>query len=49
MKVWFLARDYPENLVNEHINKVAFGKNQPSRKNSENGVPFAVTSINLES
>ena len=43
MKVWFLARDYPENVVNEQINKVVFGKNQPSRKNSENGVPFVVT------
>ena len=43
MKVWFLARDYPENVVNEQINKVVFGKNQPSRKNSENAVPFVVT------
>ena len=43
MKVWFLARDYPENVVNEQINKVVFGKNQRSRKNSENGVPFVVT------
>ena len=43
MKVWFLARDYPINVVNEQINKVVFGKNQPSRKNSENGIPFVVT------
>ena len=27
-----LARDYPENVINEHINKVDFGKKQPSRR-----------------
>ena len=43
MKEWFLAREYPENMVNEQINRVVFGKNQPSRKNSENGIPFVVT------
>ena len=43
MKEWLLARDYPKNMVNEQINKVVFGKDQPSRKNPENGVPFAVT------
>ena len=43
MKEWFLARDYPENVVNEKINKVVFGKGQFSKKNSENGVPFVVT------
>ena len=40
---WFLARDCPENVVNEQINKVVFGKSQPSRMNSENGIPFVVT------
>ena len=43
MKEWFLARDYPENVVNEQINKVVFGKSQPSKKNSENSVRFVVT------
>ena len=43
MKEWFLVRDYPENVVNEPINKVVFGKSQPSKKNSENGIPFVVT------
>ena len=43
MKDWFLARNYAKNVVNEQINKVFFGKNKPGRKNSENGVPFAVT------
>ena len=43
MKEWFLARDYPKNVVNEQINKFGFGRNQSSRKNSENGVPLVVT------
>ena len=43
MKEWLLARDYPKNVVNEQTNKVVFGKSQPSRKNSENGVPIVVT------
>ena len=30
-------------MVNEQINKVAFGKSQFSRKNSENGISFVVT------
>ena len=30
-------------MVNEKINKVVFGKSQPSRKNSQNGIPFVVT------
>ena len=53
MKEWFLVRDYPENIVNEQIKKVVFGKSQPSRKNSENDIPFVVPIIlklrNLES
>ena len=43
MKECFLAKDYPENVVNEQINKVVFGKSQPSRNNSENGISFVVT------
>ena len=43
MKEWFLGMDYPKNGVNEQINKVVFGISQPSRKSSENGVPFVVT------
>ena len=30
-------------MVNEKINKVVFVKSQPSRKNSQNGIPFVVT------
>ena len=43
MKEWFLARDYPKNVVNEKTNKVVFGTSQTSRKNSENSAPFVVT------
>ena len=43
MKEWFLARDYRENVANEKINKVIFGKSQFRRKNSENGIPFVTT------
>ena len=32
-----LARDCPESMVDDQINKVVFGK-----KNSENAIPFAV-------
>ena len=39
----FLARDYPEDVVNEQINKVVFGKSQPSRRNPENVIPFVGT------
>ena len=43
MKEWFLARDYPENVVNEQINKIVFDKSQPKMKNSENDIPFVVS------
>ena len=43
MEKCYLARDYPKNVVNEQVKKCVFGKNQSSRKNSENGVPFVVT------
>ena len=29
-------------MVDDQINKVALGKNQPGKKNSGNGMPFAV-------
>ena len=43
MKEWFLARDYPENVVNEQIDKVVFSMSQINRNNSENDIPFVVT------
>ena len=43
MKEWFLTRDYQENVINDQSNRIAFGKSQPSRKNSENGIPLVVT------
>ena len=40
LKDWSLARDYPQKVVNEQIDKVVFGK-QPARKDtSEQRVPF---------
>ena len=32
MEEWFLARDYPESVVNDQVDKVVFGKNPPVRK-----------------
>ena len=40
MKEWFLARDYPEKIVNDLIDKIVFGKNPPVQKSLENGIPF---------
>ena len=37
-----LARDCPESMVDDQINKVVFGKNHLGKKNSENAIPFAV-------
>ena len=42
-KEWFLARDYPKNVVNEQINKVIFSMSQINRKNFEKDIPFVVT------
>ena len=43
MKGLFLARDYPEKVVNGQIDKVLFDKNPPLKKFSENGIPFVAT------
>ena len=43
LKEWFLARDYPENVVNQLINVHVFVKGQPSRINPQNGIRFVVT------
>ena len=43
LKDWFSARDYPQTVVSEQIDKVVFGK-QPTRKGTfEQGVPFVTT------
>ena len=43
LKDCFLARDYPQKVISEQIEKVVFGK-QPFRKDtSEQGVPFVAT------
>ena len=41
MKEW-LTRNYPENVGDDQINKVVFGKNLPGKKNSENDITFAM-------
>ena len=33
MKEWFPARGYPEIVVNNQIDKVVFGRDQPVKKN----------------
>ena len=42
MKEWFLARGYPEIVVNNQINKV-FGRDQCVKKNLESDIPFVTT------
>ena len=39
-----MARNYPEKVVNDQINKVVFSKNPPVKKSSENGIPFVAIS-----
>ena len=43
MKEWFLARVYPEIVVNNQRDKVIFGKDWSVKKTSENGIPFVTT------
>ena len=44
MKEWFLARGYPEIVVNNHqIDKVVFGTDQSVKKNLEDGILFVAT------
>ena len=43
MKEWFLARGYPEIVVNNQIDKVVFGKDQSVKKNLGSVIPFVTT------
>ena len=43
MKEWFLAKVYPEIVVNNQIDKVVFGRDQSVKKNLESGIPFVTT------
>ena len=43
MKECFLARGYPEIVVNTQIDKVVFGRDQSVEKNLTSGVPFVTT------
>ena len=40
LKDWFLARNYPQKVAKEQINKAAFGKQQTCKDTSEQGVSF---------
>ena len=43
MKEWFLARGYPEIVVNNQIDKAVFGRDQSVKKNLKSGIPFVTT------
>ena len=43
VKEWFLARDYPEIVVNNQIGKVFFGRHQSVKKNLESGTRFLLS------
>ena len=43
MKEWFLARGYPERVVNNQIDKVVFGRDQSVTKNLTSSIPFVAT------
>ena len=40
---WFSARDYPQKVVSEKIDKAVFGKQPSCKDTSEQGVPFVAT------
>ena len=39
----FLARGYPETVVNNQIDRAVFGRDQSVKKNLEKGIPFVTT------
>ena len=43
MKEWFLARGYPEIVVNNQIDEVVFGRDQSVKKNLESSILFVTT------
>ena len=43
MNEWFFARGYPEQGINDQIDKVVFVKSPPVKKSLENGIPFVAT------
>ena len=43
MEEWFLAKGYPEIVVNNQIDKVVFGRDQSVKKNLASGIPFVTT------
>lgn len=43
MKEWLFRKNYPEKVVNDHIDKSVFSKNPPIKKSLESGISFEVT------
>ena len=43
MKEWFLARGYPEIVVNNQIDEAVFGRKQSVKKNLKSGIPIVTT------
>ena len=43
MKLWFLKRGYPENMINEEMKKVGFSEKGSKKSRGSKGVPFVVT------
>ena len=43
MKEWFLGRGYPEIVVINQIDKVAFGRDQSVQNNLPSVIPFVTT------
>ena len=48
LKDWFLARDYPQKVVSEQIDKIVFGKHPTRRDTSEQGYHYKHIIINLK-
>ena len=43
MKSWFLKRGYPENVIDEELNKVKFSEKGSKKSKGPKGVPFVIT------
>ena len=43
MKEWLFRKNYPEKVVNDHIDKAVFSKTPPIKKSLESGISFEIT------
>ena len=43
MKLWFLKRGYPENMIDEEMKKVKFSEKSSKKSKRPKRVPFVVT------